>query len=88
VGRASQAVVDRCQAQLLSYLVWAWHWASPDGHDVPWHRAVRVELGPDLTRRKGRAVRCFTSQLTGPDPVLAPTAVERLTRPYEVLLGP
>ena len=33
------------------------------------------------------AVRYFTTQLIGPDPVLSPSAIERLTRPYEVLLG-
>jgi LmbE family N-acetylglucosaminyl deacetylase len=88
VGRAARAVADHRQAQLLCYLVWAWHWASPDGADLPWHRSVRVELGPDRTRRKRQAVRCFTTQLTGPDPVLPPAVIERLTRPYEVLLGP
>ena len=47
-----------------------------------------MDLGPDLTRRKRRAVRCFATQLTGPDPVLPAAVIERLTRPYEVLLGP
>jgi LmbE family N-acetylglucosaminyl deacetylase len=88
VGRAARAVADHRQAQLLCYLVWAWHWADPDGRDLPWHKAVRVDLGPGLTRRKRQAVRCFTTQLTGPDPVLPAAVIERLTRPYEVLVGP
>ncbi len=88
VGQAARAVADQHQAQLLCYLVWAWHWAAPDGRDLPWDKAARVVLGPDLTRRKRRAVRCFASQLTGPDPVLPAAVIERLTRPYEVLLGP
>jgi LmbE family N-acetylglucosaminyl deacetylase len=87
VGRAARAVADQRRAQLLSYLVWAWHWASPDGHDLPWDQAVRVELGRHLARRKRRAVRCFTTQLTGPNPILSPAIIERLTRSYEVLLG-
>ncbi len=86
-GRAARAVADRDQAQLLSYLVWAWHWASPRNSGLPWDRAVRVELGPALARQKRRAVRCFSSQLTGADPVLPPAVIERLTRPFEVLLG-
>jgi LmbE family N-acetylglucosaminyl deacetylase len=87
VGRAARAVAGRRQAELLCYLVWAWHWAAPDGLDLPWDKALRVELGPDLTGRKQAAVRCFATQLTGPDPILPSTVIERLTRPYEVLLG-
>ncbi len=88
VGRAAHAVASRRHAELLSYLVWAWHWASPDSRDLPWGHAVRVELGPDLARRKRRAARCFTTQLAGPDPILPPPVLERLTRSYEVLLVP
>jgi LmbE family N-acetylglucosaminyl deacetylase len=88
VGRAARVVADQRQAQLLCYLVWAWHWASPDGADLPWDRSARVELGPALTRRKRQAVRCFATQLTGADPILPAAIIERLTRPYEVLLGP
>ncbi len=87
VGRVVRDVANGRQAQLLSYLVWAWHWARPDSNDIPWGDAVRVELGPELARRKRGAVRYFTTQLIGPDPVLSPSAIERLTRPYEVLLG-
>ena len=88
VGRAARAVASRRHAELLSYLVWAWHWASPDSQGLPWGDAVRVDLGPRLARRKRRAVRSFTTQLAGPDPILSPPVLERLTRPYEVLLGP
>jgi LmbE family N-acetylglucosaminyl deacetylase len=87
-GRAARAVTDRAQAQLLSYLVWAWHWASPDDRDLPWDRSMRVELGAELAEKKRGAVRCFTTQLAGPDPVLPPAVVERLTRSYEVLISP
>ncbi len=85
VGCGCTTAARQVGAHLVSYLVWAWHWASPA--DVPWPDAVRVDLGPELTRRKQLAVRCFTSQLEGPDPVLTPAVVERLTRPFEVLLS-
>ncbi len=86
-GRAAGAAAHRRRVMLFSYLVWAWHWASPCS-GLPWHRARRVELGPQLTRRKRRAVRCFATQLSGPDPILPPPVLDRLTRPFEVLLKP
>jgi LmbE family N-acetylglucosaminyl deacetylase len=76
-GRAARGAADRCRALLLSYLVWTWHWASPDT-DLPWNEAVRVELGPELTARKRSAIRCFTSQITGPDPILTPAALDHM----------
>jgi LmbE family N-acetylglucosaminyl deacetylase len=85
-GRAARAAAGRRQAQLLYYLVWAWHWASPYTQDLPWASAVRVDLGPRLAERKRRAVGCFATQLAGPDPILAPFVLERLTRPDEILL--
>jgi LmbE family N-acetylglucosaminyl deacetylase len=87
VGRAARAVALAASAHPMSYLVWAWHWASPnDG--LPWSRACRVELGPLVARRKAAAVGCFQSQLAGPDPILSPPAVRRLTRRFEVFLAP
>ena len=60
----------------------------PHRPDMPWDRSMRVELGPDLAWRKRRCVRCFTTQLTGPSPVLPAAVVERLTRSFEVLVRP
>jgi LmbE family N-acetylglucosaminyl deacetylase len=88
VGRAARAVASRHQAPLLFYLVWAWHWASPDNRGLPWEQAVQVPLARRVAERKRRAVRCFTTQLAGPDPILPTTMLDRLTRPFEVLLGP
>ncbi len=86
-GSAAQVAANRRQATLFYYLVWAWHWASPE-LDLPWDKAARLDLDPELTRKKRAAVGCFTTQLTGPDPILPPAALERLTRPYEILLEP
>jgi LmbE family N-acetylglucosaminyl deacetylase len=69
--------------------IWAWHWAVPGDHRMPWRQAVVVRLGPSLTGRKRAAVRCFTSQLepdpsTGVSAILPPWAVARLLHPREV----
>ena len=42
----------------------------------------------ELASRKRGAVRYFTTQLFGPDPILSAATIERLTRPYEVLIEP
>lgn len=85
VGRAAQAAGRDQRAQVLAYLVWTWHWASPDG-GLPWDRAFRVDLGVELAARKRAAVSCFSSQVGGPQPILPAAALERLTRSFEVLL--
>ena len=69
-------VRSRCTS-LLAYLVWAWHWAQPG--EIPWEKACRVELDGAVSRRKREAVQCFTSQLTGPKPILSARTVRRLT---------
>lgn len=85
VGRAVETVCARTGADLLAYLVWAWHWATPD--DLPWEKAIRVELD-DLAAAKRRAAAAFHSQLTV-EPVILPVHVQRrLLRPFEVLLEP
>lgn len=85
VGKASLAVGRRRNADMLAYLVWTWQWATPQG-DVPWADACRVELGAQIAARKRTAVRCFTTQIAGPDPVLAPYVLRRLTRSFETFL--
>ena len=86
VGAAAHAACARAEARLLSYLVWAWHWAQPG--ELPWEKACRVELADAVARRKREAVQCFASQLTGPEPILSPHTVRRLTRNFEVFLTP
>jgi LmbE family N-acetylglucosaminyl deacetylase len=72
---------------LLAYLVWAWHWASPAGTDIPWSSALRVALPPLVLAAKAQAVQAFSSQLTGASPILPPHVLERLLRRYEILLA-
>jgi LmbE family N-acetylglucosaminyl deacetylase len=73
-------------ANVLAYVVWAWHWASP--LQLPWREARRIELGPELGTKKRAAVRCFTTQIEGAEPILTPEVIDRLTRDFEVLLEP
>jgi LmbE family N-acetylglucosaminyl deacetylase len=84
VGRGAESACVVSGGQLLSYLVWAWHWARPDR--FPWHTACRVDFDKDLARRKSDSVQSFRSQLDGPDPVLRPDVVARFTRDFEVFL--
>ncbi len=85
VGRAAREAAARSGATVLSYLVWAWHWASPD--DLPWQKALRVDIA-DVAAAKRKAVACFKSQLSVEPVVLAPHVLRRLLRSYEVLLQP
>lgn len=67
-----------------SYLVWAWHWATPE--TLPLHDAVRVQLSSEDLARKRRAVLAFVSQLEGDDPILPDHVTARLLRTSEVLM--
>ena len=69
-----------------AYLVWSWHWAQPS--ELPLDKARRIELDDATARRKREAVQCFTSQLTGPEPILSASTVRRLTRDFEVFVAP
>ena len=86
VGMAAERASRRVGAALLAYLVWAWHWAQPSA--IPWEKARRVELDDGTASRKREAVQCFTSQLTGSEPILSVGTVRRLTRDFEVFLSP
>jgi LmbE family N-acetylglucosaminyl deacetylase len=90
---AGRAAFDACSVTgvgLLSYPIWAWHWAHPRDSRVPWDRAVRVPLSPEAAGRKQVAIDCFTSQLRprGPEraPVLPPEVIAHFIRDQEVLI--
>jgi hypothetical protein len=59
-----------------------WHWAVPDGDDVPWHRMSKTRLDRAAMVRKRRAAKVFRTQLTprepGAEAVLPPFVVRRL----------
>jgi LmbE family N-acetylglucosaminyl deacetylase len=66
--------------------IWAWHCHQP--LHSPIGAGHRLDLGPDARRRKHEAVRRFASQIDAPDPVVPPFMLERLLRPFEVLVDP
>jgi len=77
-------------ARALEYLVWAWHWADPDGSDIPWDRCRRLDLNSRARARKRWATAAFESQTRSLGPGLGDQAVlpaplmRRFWRPYEV----
>jgi LmbE family N-acetylglucosaminyl deacetylase len=84
-GRAAR----RTGQHVLSYPIWMWHWAIPADRRVPWARACRVPLPPDVAAAKQSAIGAFASQLTDRGalgPVLPPGIVAHFTRDQEVLL--
>jgi LmbE family N-acetylglucosaminyl deacetylase len=91
VGRAVTAVAGTLDLPFVEVPVWTWHWATPEDSRVPWSRARRIVLDPATLARKIHAVQAFRSQIeadgsTGRAPILPEHVLERLTRPYEVVL--
>ena len=86
VGLGAESACAKSGGHPLAYLIWALLWARPD--QLPWHKAVRVDLSADLVRRKRDAVVGFWTQIDGPEPILAPHVVAQLTSNFEVLLTP
>jgi LmbE family N-acetylglucosaminyl deacetylase len=91
VGRAVTAVAGALDLPFVEIPVWTWHWATPEDSRVPWSRARRIVLDPATLARKIHALQAFRSQIeadgsTGRAPILPEHVLERLTRPYEVVL--
>jgi LmbE family N-acetylglucosaminyl deacetylase len=91
VGRAVTTVADALDLPFVEVPVWTWHWATPEDSRVPWSRARRIVLDAATLARKVHAVQAFRSQIeaddsTGRAPILPDHVLERLTRPYEVVL--
>jgi LmbE family N-acetylglucosaminyl deacetylase len=91
VGRSVTAVAGALDLPFVEVPVWTWHWATPEDSRVPWSRARRIVLDKTTLARKLHAVQAFRSQIeadnsTGRAPILPAHVLERLTRPYEVVL--
>jgi LmbE family N-acetylglucosaminyl deacetylase len=87
-GRAARRAARRNGQQMVSFPIWMWHWAKPRDRRVPWQRAWRIPLSPDIAARKSAAISAFTSQLTNrenAEPVLPAGIVAHFTRDQEVL---
>jgi LmbE family N-acetylglucosaminyl deacetylase len=90
-GRAAREACAEQGVSLLSYPIWTWHWAHPRDSRVPWERAARIPLSPDVAWRKRQAIDCFRSQLrprgTHRAPVLPPEVIAHFIRDQEVLIN-
>jgi LmbE family N-acetylglucosaminyl deacetylase len=87
-GRAALAAAGH--ADVIGYLVWAWHWATPDGDDLPWAACRRLGLTRREGARKRWATSAYLSQIRplGPrpedGPVLPDAVVRRSWRQNEI----
>lgn len=92
-GRAAAAACLDTGARLLSYPVWAWHWARPADPRVPWARAITLPLSHEISVRKAEAIAAFATQIEplGDAPedaaILPARIVARFLRPYEVFFS-
>ncbi|HEY5111800.1 MAG TPA: PIG-L family deacetylase [Acidimicrobiales bacterium] len=91
-GESALTACRSAGARMLAYLVWAWHWADPDGFDIPWQQCRRLDLSRRVRAHKRWATAAFESQTRplGPDvedaAVLPTPMMRRFWRSYEVYL--
>jgi LmbE family N-acetylglucosaminyl deacetylase len=91
-GRAAIAAAAGHGVPLVTYPVWAWHWARPGDGCLPLDGARVFPLDGAQRTRKAAAIAAHRSQLRplGPDPADGPVLTERVlahfARPYEVFL--
>jgi LmbE family N-acetylglucosaminyl deacetylase len=88
VGQACARITAEKDVPLIEVPVWAWHWAQPDDHRMPWSRAHRLALSPACLARKKAAIAAHATQLTaqGSHPaVLTQATLQRLLQPFELV---
>ena len=51
-GEATTCAAGAIGTAVLEYMVWAWHWATPDSPVVPWGNCRRFDLDTAQTARK------------------------------------
>jgi LmbE family N-acetylglucosaminyl deacetylase len=89
-GEAALRACCDVGARSLSYLVWAWHWADPNGVDIPWGRCLRLDMRRRACARKRWSTLAFQSQVRArarsseDAPVLPEHVLRRFWRPYEI----
>jgi LmbE family N-acetylglucosaminyl deacetylase len=93
-GAATVAAAGATHTPILEYLVWTWHWATPDDHVVPWPNCRRFDLDSAQVARKRWATEAFVSQISRRDsepeqgPVLTDPVLQRFRRSFEVFVEP
>ncbi len=91
-GEAALRASSRVGARSLGYMIWAWHWAEPEGDDIPWSRCFRLNLSRRTQARKRWSTGAFASQThrLGPDgadaPILPAPVLRRFWRPFEMFV--
>ena len=89
-GAAALWASQMVGARMLGYLVWAWHWASPQRADIPWEQCRRLDLPRRERARKRWATGAFDSQINpigrdAADAAVLPAPLQRrFWRPYEI----
>ncbi|WP_291055740.1 PIG-L family deacetylase [Herbiconiux sp.] len=89
---AAGQAARRHGARLLGYPIWLWHWAQPDGEEVPWEAFLAVPLDDAVREAKGRALQRHVSQvrplsgLPGDEVLLAPAVLEHFKRAVELFV--
>jgi len=89
-GEAAQRASHSAGVRMLGYLVWTWHWATPDGSEIPWQSCQQLRLSRRERARKRWATSAFESQIdsigSSPSdaPVLPAPVLRRFWRAYEV----
>jgi LmbE family N-acetylglucosaminyl deacetylase len=89
-GAAALSASQTIGARMLGYLVWTWHWANPQGTDIPWEQCRRLDLNRRERARKRWAAGAFDSQINsiGRDAadaaVLPAPLLRRFWRSYEI----
>lgn len=91
-ARAARAAVAACGARLYEVPVWGWGWAAVGSSHMPWGCSCLLTLSAGALERKDTAVRAFSGQLQrDPDcphmPVLRPSSLARVQRPFELLFS-
>ncbi|WP_425307873.1 PIG-L family deacetylase [Ammonicoccus fulvus] len=92
-GRAAARACEGAPVEFFEYPIWMWHWAAPRSAQVPWGRALRLDLSPAERLAKRKAALCFRTQIAplsdhpADAAVLPPFALERLTTDREVVFG-
>lgn len=89
VGLASRDAARAIGCRLIEIPIWMWHWRTPDHQDIPWQRARKLALDPDMQARKKAALECYRSQLepdrsTGNAAILPPEVLAHFQRDFEI----
>ena len=87
VGLAAMDLAGQGGLDVAFFPIWAWHWHDPSDSVIV-TKGRRFDLSPAAAGAKALALACFTSQVSGRDPVLPAHFSSRFHEPFEVIVGP